>query len=194
MSLAKRIRILSEEILSKDWSTLKKTTFEYRRNTGEWQRQTRETYDRGNGAAILLYNLKNRTVVLARQFRYPAFVNGYQDLLTEAPAGVLDAASPEDSIRKEAEEETGYRIDEVHKIFEAFMSPGSITEKLHFFVAEYSLTSKISAGGGLHQEGEDIEVLETRIERALEMIEDGSIQDAKTIMLLQHAALHIFVD
>ncbi|MEA2542330.1 MAG: hypothetical protein QOH35_3696 [Acidobacteriaceae bacterium] len=133
-------------------------------------------------------------VVLARQFRYPTFVNGYRDLLIEAPAGVLDAARPEDSIRKKAEEETGYCLGHVRKIFEAFMSPGSMTEKLHFFVAEYSLTSRISAGGGLHHEGEDIEVLETKIERALEMIEDGSIQDAKTIMLLQHAALHIFVD
>jgi nudix-type nucleoside diphosphatase (YffH/AdpP family) len=194
MSFAVRIRILSEKVLSKDWSTLKKTTFDYRRNTGEWQRQIRETYDRGNGAAILLYNLENQTVVLVRQFRYPAFANGYQELLIEVPAGVLADASPEDSIRKETEEETGFRVDQAHKVFEAFMSPGSVTEKLYFFVAEYSSANRISAGGGLHHEGEDIEVLELTFKTALQMIGDGSIQDAKTIMLLQHAALHIFAD
>jgi nudix-type nucleoside diphosphatase (YffH/AdpP family) len=194
MSFTDRIRILSEKVLSKDWSTLKKTTFDYRRNTGEWQRQTRETYDRGNGAAILLHNFENQTVVLVRQFRYPAFAGGYHELLIEVPAGVLADASPEDSIRKETEEETGFRIDHARKVFEAFMSPGSVTEKLHFFVAEYSSGNRISAGGGLHHEGEDIEVLELPFKTALKMIGDGSIQDAKTIMLLQYAALHVFAD
>ena len=192
MSISERIRVQDVTILSKDWSTLKKTTFDFRRNNGEWQRQSRETYDRGNGAAILLYNLESETVVLIRQFRFPAFVNGHQGILIEVPAGVLDGSDAKDSIRKEAEEETGFRIDEVRKIFEAFTSPGSVTEKLHFFVAEYSLSNKISAGGGLLSEGEDIEVFELRIESALDMIANGSIQDAKTIILLQHAALHIF--
>ncbi|HEY0912618.1 MAG TPA: GDP-mannose pyrophosphatase, partial [Bradyrhizobium sp.] len=153
----------------------------------------RETYDRGNGAALLPYNLAQRAVVLVRQFRYPTYVNGYDDLLIEAAAGQLDNATPEFRIRAEAEEETGYRLGKIEKVFEAFMSPGSITEKLHFFVAEYDPSMRIGSGGGLASEGEDIEVLELPIDQALAMIADGRIQDAKTIMLLQYAALKIFV-
>jgi nudix-type nucleoside diphosphatase (YffH/AdpP family) len=178
--------------LSDNHYTLKTTTFEWRRANGEWQTQHRESYDRGNGATLLPYNLEQRTVVLVRQFRYPAYVNGYDDLLIEAAAGLLDNASPEVRIRAEAEEETGYRLREVRKVFEAFMSPGSVTEKLHFFVAEYEPQMRVSSGGGLADEGEEIEVLELPINEALAMIDDGRIVDAKTIMLLQYAALHIF--
>jgi nudix-type nucleoside diphosphatase (YffH/AdpP family) len=152
----------------------------------------RETYDRGNGATILLYDPQRRTVLLTRQFRYPAFVNGHDDLLIETPAGLLDDASPEDRIRAEVEEETGYRVCNVRQVFDAFMSPGSVTERLHFFVGAYSGADRVSEGGGNAEEGEDIERLEPTIEEALEMIADGCIRDGKTIMLLQYAALHIF--
>jgi nudix-type nucleoside diphosphatase (YffH/AdpP family) len=192
MSVSDRVRIKDVRLLSDKKYILKATTFDWHRNNGEWQTQMRETYDRGNGAALLPYNLKRRTVVLVRQFRYPAFVNGYDDLLIETAAGMLDNASPEERIRAEAEEETGYRLHDVHKVFEAFMSPGAITEKLHFFVAEYEPEMRVSDGGGLADEGEEIEVLELSIEEALAMIADGRIVDAKTIMLVQYAALHIF--
>jgi nudix-type nucleoside diphosphatase (YffH/AdpP family) len=190
--LSASIRIKSVETLSADWYVLKKTTFELLRSDGTWQQQSRETYDRGNGAAILLYNLERRTVVLIRQFRFPAFVNGHSGMLIEAAAGLLDQASPEDRIKAEAEEETGHRVAHVHKVFEAFMSPGSVTEKLHFFVAEFDSSSRATVGGGNHAEGEDIEVLEIPIEDAMAAIESGEIQDGKTIMLLQHAYLHVF--
>jgi nudix-type nucleoside diphosphatase (YffH/AdpP family) len=192
MTVSDRLRVHSVRVLSDEHYTLKTTTFEWRRGNGEWQTQHRETYDRGNGATLLPYNLAQRTVVLVRQFRYPAYVNGYDDLLIEAAAGQLDNASPEVRIRAEAEEETGYRIGEIRKVFEAFMSPGSVTEKLHFFVAEYAPEMRISSGGGIAAEGEDIEVLELPIDQALAMISDGRIADAKTIMLLQYAALNIF--
>jgi len=187
-----RVRIINEQTLANDWHTLKKTTFDYRRNNGEWQRQTRETYDRGNGATILLYNLAQRTVVLIRQFRLPTFVNGYHGYLIETPAGLLENASPEARIKAEVEEETGFQITDVHPIFSAFMSPGSVTERVHFFVAPYEAKLRVSEGGGLEHEGEDIEVLEPTIEAALLMIESGEICDGKTIMLLQYAALHVF--
>src|SRR5277367_7074018 len=141
-SMNERVRIQKVETLADDWYVLKKTTFEIQRRDGSWQQQSRETYDRGNGATILLYNLARRTVVLTRQFRFPAFVNGHSGLLVEAAAGLLDEATPEDRIKAEVEEETGYRVDHVRKIFEAFMSPGSVTEKLYFFVAEYDSDSK----------------------------------------------------
>ena len=192
MSISDRIRVKDVRLLSDNHYILKTTTFEWRRNNGEWQTQHRESYDRGNGAALLPYNLANRTIVLVKQFRYPAYVNGYDDLLIEAAASLLDDASPEARIRAEAEEETGYRLRDVRKIFEAFMSPGSVTEKLHFFVAEYDPSMRIGAGGGNPDEGEDIEVLELSIDEALAMIVDGRIVDAKTIMLLQYAKLHIF--
>src|SRR5712675_1316511 len=192
MSIADRIRVKNVRLLSDNHYTLKTTTFEWRRANGEWQTQHRESYDRGNGATLLPYNLGQRTVVLVRQFRYPAYVNGYDDLLIEAAAGLLDNASPEVRIRAEAEEETGYRLGEIRKVFEAFMSPGAVTEKLHFFVAEYDPSMRIGDGGGIADEGEDIEVLELPIDQALAMIADGRIVDAKTIMLLQYAALNIF--
>jgi nudix-type nucleoside diphosphatase (YffH/AdpP family) len=192
MSISDRIRVKDVRLLSDNHYILKTTTFEWRRADGSWQTQHRESYDRGNGATLLPYNRRQRTVVLVKQFRYPAYVNGYDDLLIEAAAGLLDNASPEERIRAEAEEETGYRLRDVHKIFEAFMSPGSVTEKLHFFIAEYEPDMKIGDGGGNADEGEDIEVLEVRIDEALAMIRDGRIVDAKTIMLLQYAALNIF--
>ena len=187
-----RVRIHKVETLSDDWYVLKKTTFDLLRSDGTWQRQSRETYDRGNGATILLYNLAQRTVVLTRQFRFPAFVNGHPGLLVEAAAGLLDEASPEDRIKAEVEEETGYHVDHVQKIFEAFMSPGSVTEKLYFFVAEYDRGSRITNGGGNQTEGEDIEVIELPIDDAIKAIESGAIEDGKTIMLLQHAYIHLF--
>ena len=192
MSISDRVRVKDVRVLSNARYLLKSATFDYRRANGEWQTQTREVYDRGNGAALLPYNLANGTVLLVRQFRFPAYVNGYDDLLIEAAAGMLDNASPEQRIRAEAEEETGYQLHDVRKVFEAFMSPGAVTEKLHFFVAEYDASMRISSGGGLADEGEDIEVLELAIDEALAMITDGRIVDAKTIMLLQYAALHVF--
>jgi nudix-type nucleoside diphosphatase (YffH/AdpP family) len=191
-SMDGRIRVKTVETLSDNWYILKKTTFELLRSDGTWQQQSRETYDRGNGAVILLYNQQRGTVVLTRQFRYPAYVNEHSGVLIEAAAGLLDKASPEDRIRAEAEEETGYRVTHVQRIFEAFMSPGSVTEKLYFFVAEYDSGCKTAAGGGNVAEGEDIEVLEIPFERAMAAIQTGEIQDAKTIMLLQYARLHLF--
>jgi len=189
--MAERIRIVDSQVLSDDWYLLKKTTFDFRRADGSWQRQHRETYDRGNGATLLLYNRIQQSVVLTRQFRFPAYVNGHHGLLIEA-AGLLDTATPEQRIRAEAEEETGYRLGAVTKVFEAFMSPGSVTERLFFFIAEYDAASKIGHGGGLAEEGEDIEVLELPFAEAMRMITRGEIVDGKTIMLLQYAALHIF--
>jgi len=192
MTVSDRIRVQNVRLLSDNHYTLKTTTFEWRRADGKWQTQHRETYDRGNSAALLHYNLAQRTVVLVRQFRYPAYVNGYDDLMTEAVAGLLDNESPEARIRAEAEEESGYRLRDIRRVFEAFMSPGSVTEKLHFFVAEYEPDMRIGSGGGNPDEGEDIEVLELAIDEALAMIADRRIVDAKTIMLLQYAALNIF--
>ena len=192
MTISDRVRVKEERVLSHARYLLKSITFDYRRGDGEWQTQTREVYDRGNAATLLPYNLAGRTIVLARQFRLPAYVNGHDDLMIEAAAGMLDNASPEERIRAEAEEEIGYRLHDVKKVYEAFMSPGAVTEKLHFFVAEYDPSMRIGSGGGLADEGEDIEVLELPIDSALAMIADGRIVDAKTIMLLQYAALNIF--
>ena len=164
---AERVNIVDTQVLSHDWYLLKKITFDYHRNNGEWQRQTREVYDRGNGAAILLFNREKRSVVLTRQFRLPVFVNGHDGLLIEVAAGLLEGAAPEQRIRDEAEEETGYRVHDVKKVFEAYMSPGSVTEKLHFFIAEYDSASKVSDGGGLEEETEELEVLEWSFDEAL---------------------------
>lgn len=180
----RNVRILKQHTLSDNWYLLKKIDFELQRRDGTWQAQTREVYDRGNGATILLYNLEHRTVILTRQFRLPAFVNGHDGYLIETAAGLLDNASPEERIRLEAEEETGYCVGAVRKVFEAFMSPGSVTEILHFFVGEYQPSDRTGAGGGLEAEGEDIEVLELTFEQALAMVGDGRIMDGKTIMLL----------
>jgi nudix-type nucleoside diphosphatase (YffH/AdpP family) len=192
MTISDRVRIKDEHVLSDARYLLKNVTFDYRRGNGEWQRQSREVYDRGNAATLLPYNFALRTVVLVRQFRLPAYVNGHDDLIIETAAGMLDNASPEERIRAEVEEEAGYRLHDVRKVFEAFMTPGAVTEKLHFFVAEYDPSMRINDGGGLADEGEDIEVLELPIDSALAMIADGRIVDAKTIMLLQYAALNIF--
>jgi nudix-type nucleoside diphosphatase (YffH/AdpP family) len=192
MSISDRLRVKNVRLLSDDHYVLKNTTFEWRRASGEWQTLHRETYDRGNAATLLPYNLAKRSVMLVRQFRYAAYVNGYDGLLVEAVAGMLDNEIPEVRIRAEAEEEIGYRLGEIRKIFESFMSPGSVTEKLHFFVAEYQPGMRIGHGGGIAAEGEEIEVLELGFEQAMAMIGDGGIVDAKTIMLLQYAALNVF--
>jgi len=188
--MSDRVRILKTEILSDNWYTLKKITFDLLLKNGTWAQQNREAYDRGNGATILLYNKENKTVILTRQFRLPTYINGNPDgMLIEACAGLLDLDNAEDCIRREAEEETGFTIREVKKIFEAYMSPGSVTEVLHFFIAEYSRDMKTSEGGGVG-ENEDIEVLELHFEKAVEMIVTGEIKDGKTIMLLQYLKLH----
>ncbi|KTR03989.1 GDP-mannose pyrophosphatase [Aureimonas ureilytica] len=192
MSIAHRVRVEDVTLLSDDWFVLKKTVLSYQRGDGSWQRMARETYDRGNGATILLYDPERRTVILVRQFRYPAFVNGHDDFLIETPAGLLDQASPEERIRAETEEETGIRVRDVREVFDAFMSPGSVTERLHFFVARYEAGDRASEGGGLLEEGEDIDVLELTIEEAMGLIAAGAIRDGKTIMLLQYAALNLF--
>lgn len=183
------VNIIKQELLSDNWYILKKITFERLAYNGSVQRQAREVYDRGNGATILLYDPTRRTVVLTRQFRLPAFMNGHNGYLIETAAGLLDDASPEARIRLEAEEETGYRIGTVEPVFEAFMSPGSVTERLHFFMAPYSAADRIHAGGGLAEEGEDIEVLELGYDTAFAMIASGEIADGKTIMLLQQLEL-----
>ena len=189
-----KVEILNRELLSANWYKLWKLTYKYRKPDGNWETQVREAYDRGNGATILLYNKKNRTVILTRQFRLPTFINGNTDgMLIEACAGLLDKDNPEDCIRRETEEETGYKITEVKKIFEAYMSPGSVTEVLYFFVAEYESSMKVNEGGGVEQEQENIEVLELSFDKAMDMMNDGSIRDAKTIMLLQYAKLNELV-
>ncbi|UWX61597.1 GDP-mannose pyrophosphatase NudK [Chryseobacterium oranimense] len=181
------INILKTEILSDNWYTLKKVTYTIEKKDGNKETQSREAYDRGNGAVILLYNKISGTVILTRQFRLPTFINGNTTgMLIEACAGLLDNDNPEECIKRETEEETGYKISKVEKVFEAYMSPGSVTEILHFFTAEYSHEMKITDGGGLEEEGENIEVLELPFEEALAMIDNGEIMDAKTIMLLQY--------
>ena len=189
--MTSNIRIVEEKLLSDNWYTLKTTAFDLLRSNGQWQRQHRETYDRGNGATILLYNRAQKTVILTRQFRFPTYVNGNTSgLMVEACAGLLDQDDPVTCIRRETEEETGFRIGAVKKVFEAYMSPGAVTEKIYFFVGEYQARDKVSNGGGHAHEGEDIEVLELTLEEALAQIISGQIQDAKTIMLLQYAQIH----
>lgn len=186
-----RVKILEKAVLSDNWYTLYKVDFEYQDTSGAWQKQSREAYDRGNGATILLYNREQGTVILTRQFRMPTFVNGNADgMLIEACAGLLDNDHPEDCIRRETEEETGYKISAVRKIFEAYMSPGSVTEILHFFVAAYEKDMKVGTGGGHPDEQENIEVLELPFSRAIEMVQSGEIKDAKTIILIQYAQIN----
>jgi nudix-type nucleoside diphosphatase (YffH/AdpP family) len=185
------IHILETKVLSNNWYTLRKVTYEYTKKDGSKLTQSREAYDRGNGSTILLYNKEQKTVILTKQFRLPTYLNGNETgMLIEACAGLLDKDNAEDCIRRETEEETGYKIKEVRKIFEAYMSPGSVTEILYFFIAEYDKEMKISAGGGIAHEEENIEVLEFEISIALHMIETGEIKDAKTIMLLQYIKLN----
>ncbi|MCS3528726.1 GDP-mannose pyrophosphatase NudK [Chryseobacterium sp. JUb7] len=182
-----KVNIEKTEILSDNWYTLKKVTFNISKKDGSIETQSREAYDRGNGAVILLYDTSTNKIILTRQFRLPTFINGNADgMLIEACAGLLDNDNPEECIKRETEEETGYKISKVEKIFEAYMSPGSVTEILHFFIAEYAAEMKITDGGGLADEGENIEVLELSFDEALKMIDNGEIKDAKTIMLLQY--------
>lgn len=189
--MSENIRNLQTTVLSENWYTLRKVTYELLARDGKWQVQSREAYDRGNGATILLYNKANKTVILTRQFRMPTYLNGNADgYLIETCAGLLDKDNPEDCIRKETEEETGYKITSVHKAFEAYMSPGSVTEILYFFTAKYTKDMKVSEGGGLEEETEHIEVLELTFTKALEMVKTGEIKDAKTIMLLQYAQIN----
>jgi GDP-mannose pyrophosphatase NudK len=183
------IEILESKILSDDWYVLKKVAFRQRDKIGNWSLHNREVYDRGNGATILLYNAETQSVILTRQFRLPTFVNGNESgMLIETCAGLLDDNDPQTAILRETEEETGYKIDKVRKIFEAYMSPGSVTEVLHFYVGEYSNSMRVSLGGGTGAD-EQIEVLELKFDTAYHMIESGEIRDAKTIILLQYARI-----
>jgi nudix-type nucleoside diphosphatase (YffH/AdpP family) len=183
------VRITDVELVATAWHVLRRTTFEQRDRSGAWVRKTAETYDRGNGATILLYDPDRRTVLLTRQFRYPVYVNGHADgMLLEAAAGLLDDDEPEAAIRREALEETGHEVGEIEHVFDVYMSPGSVTERLHFYAAPYSAATALHAGGGLADEGEQIDVVELGIDEALAGI-GTTIVDAKTIMLLQWAAL-----
>lgn len=183
------IDILHSEILANDWYQLNKITYRQQDADGNWSTQSREAYDRGNGAAILPYNLEQQTLILTRQFRLPTYVNGNSDgMLIEVCAGLLDGEHPADAIKREAEEETGYRLGEVHKVFELYMSPGSVTEIVHFYLAPYSAQDKVSAGGGTGEE-EAIEVMELPFHEAMTMIKDGRIKDGKTVILLQYLLL-----
>lgn len=189
--MIKNPKITNTEILSDNWYILRKITYEYEKRDGTLCRQTREAYDRGNGATILLYNELQRTVILTRQFRLPTFINGNETgMLIEACAGLLDKDNPEDCIRRETEEETGFKVKDVQKIFEAYMSPGSVTEVLYFFIAKYTHDMRVHEGGGLADEEENIEVIEMGMDAAMQMVENGQIRDGKTIMLLQHMRLH----
>ena len=184
-----RVRIKSVEVLSDDWAVLKKTVLDYRRRDGSWETQIRQTYDRGDGAVILPYDPERGTVLLVKQFRFPAYVTGHEEPLIEACAGLIDEDDPETAIRREAEEELGYRLRHVKHLYTSYMSPGSLTERLSFFTADYSPGDQISDGGGHPDEGEDIEVLEITLDETLAAIRDGRIVDAKTIMLIQHLKL-----
>lgn len=185
------VKILETAVLSDNWYMLRKITYQYSKKDGTTQIQSREVYDRGNGATILLYNKELRTVILTKQFRLPTYVNGNETgMLIEACAGLLDKDNPEDCIRRETEEETGYKVTDVRKVFEAYMSPGSVTEILYFFIAEYSREMKVAAGGGVAHEEENIDVLEIGIDDAMAMMDTGEIKDGKTIMLLQYIKLH----
>lgn len=185
------IRVKSVEVLSDDWAMLKKTILDYQRRDGTWETQVRQTYDRGDGAAIIPFDPVRQTVLLVRQFRYVAYVTGHEEALIEACAGLLDRDDPETCIRKEAEEELGYRLRDVQRLYAPYMSPGSVTERLWFFLAEYAPSDRISEGGGHAAEGEDIEVLEMTLDDALDAVHDGRIIDAKAIILLQHLKLEM---
>ncbi len=192
LPLTERVRVRQERLLSDNWYTLKTTRFDFLRRDGRWQTQDRETYDRGNGATLLLYQRERRHVMLTRQFRYPVFVNGWQQLMVEAVAGLLDEADPVSCIRAEAEQEAGVHLRAVQPLFEAYMSPGSVTEKLHFFAAEYEDRDLVGEGGGLVDEGEDIDRFEVGFDDAMRQVEAGEIVDAKTILLLRWAERHVF--
>lgn len=185
------IKNVKKDLLSDNWYKLEKYTFDYLRTDGQWEEQVREVYDRGNGAAILLYNTEKRTVILTKQFRMPTYVNGNNTgMMIEVCAGLLDDQDPIACIIRETEEETGFRLSKVKLVMEAYMSPGSVTEILYLFTGEYTQEMKVGEGGGSEAETENIEVMEVPFENALEMISSGQIKDAKTIMLLQYAQLH----
>ncbi len=187
----KRIKIKSKENLNNTWFSVEKINFDYKLDDGTWQNQTRDIHDHGNGAAILLYNKTKKTILLTRQLRMATYLNGNDDgLMIEVPAGLLDADTPETCIIREVEEETGYRIPSVTKVQEAYMTPGAVTELLHLFIGEYNDTMKVSEGGGLIDEHENIEVLEVKYSKAIQMINNGVIKDAKTIMLIQYAIIN----
>jgi len=187
----KRIKIQKTELLSDNWYTLNKITFGYQNKKGDWETHIREAYDRGNGATILLFNKEKQTIILTSQFRLPTYLNGNESgMMLETCAGLLDSENPKECILRETEEETGYRVKEVKKVFEAYMSPGAVTEILHFFVAPYEDHMKVSEGGGLPEEQENIEVIEMKFDDAYSMIDSGELKDAKTIMLLQYAKLN----
>ncbi len=184
------IEIKETKLLSDNWYILNRVSFSYKKENEESEIHTREVYDRGNGAGILLYNSTKKTVILTRQFRLPTFLNGNKTgMMIEVCAGLLDQDNPESAIIRETEEETGYRISKVQKVFESYMSPGAVTEILYLFVGEYDESMKVSEGGGLDAEQENIEVLEYTFDKAYAMIESGEITDAKTILLLQHAKI-----
>ena len=184
-----RVQIRETKVLSDNWYVLRKVTFDYQRKNGTWETQSREAYDRGNGATILLYNQQRQTVILTRQFRLPTYVNGNPTgMLIEACAGLLDQDDPDTAIRREVEEETGYRLSQVTKVFEAYMSPGSVTEKLFFYIAEYNDDTRLNNGGGVEEE--EIDVLEMPFTRALAMMANGEIMDGKTLLLIQYLQLH----
>lgn len=190
-----KIKNVEKILLSDNWYTLNKIVFDYQNRDGSWSSQARESYDRGNGATVLLYNREKQTVILIRQFRMPTYLNGNSDgLLIETCAGLLDGDDPETCVLKEAEEESGIRPKTARKVFESYMSPGAVTEIIHFYVAEYTDEDRVGPGGGLDHEQEDIEVLEVPFAEALAMISDGTIRDAKTIMLLQYAKLQGLLD
>nr|WP_298925057.1 NUDIX domain-containing protein [uncultured Allomuricauda sp.] len=186
-----KVRNIKKELLSDNWYSLHKVTFEYQREDGEWETQIREAYDRGNGAVILLYNKEKGSVILTRQFRMPTYLNGNEGgMMVEACAGILEKENAEQTIIMEVEEETGYKITEVQKVFESYMSPGSVTEVLYFFIGQYEANMKVSEGGGAEDETENIEVLEMTFQKAQQMMSNGEIKDAKTIMLLQYAQIN----
>ncbi|SDH00315.1 nudix-type nucleoside diphosphatase, YffH/AdpP family [Leifsonia sp. 98AMF] len=186
------VRVREVEVTSDGWHVLRRTTFDYRGRDGRWTTQTRETYDRGNGATVLLYDPAGRTLLLTRQFRFPVYVNGHPDgMLIESAAGLLDGDSPEEAIRREAAEELGVSIGELTHLFDLYMSPGSVTERVHFYAAPY-VPAEVVGGGGVEEEGEEIEPVVVPYDEALQLIADGRIADGKTVILLQWAALNLF--
>ena len=190
-----KVKNVKKVLLSDNWYTLNKIVFDYKMSNGDWVKQEREAYDRGNGATVMLYNRAKQTVVLISQFRMPTYLNGNASgMLIESCAGLLDGDDPETCVIKEAEEESGFRVTKVEKVFESYMSPGAVTEIIYFYIAEYDEKDKVSSGGGLAEEQEDITVLEVDFNKALSMISTGEIKDAKTIMLLQHLKIHGLMD